>query len=271
MAPDGQPFRLSQGLMLALISAAFAGNAYAQSAARVDFASGSVIAIGQDGRSRALDKGAEVATGDRIETASAGRAQLRFTDGAFVSLQPNTTFEVREYHFTGRTDGSERGVFGLLRGAFRTVTGLIGRVNRNTYQVQTPTATVGIRGTGGVIALLEDGTLRVTGTSGTWSINKPNQKQLDVPAGTIGEASPTPGEDPVETTEEPILAPPQPEERQIAGVEKFPPAWGRTSFLAGEQVDANGKYLFLTLPSTSQTPGFANGPGYQTPGFVAGF
>ncbi|MCZ7565094.1 MAG: FecR family protein [Burkholderiales bacterium] len=252
--------------MLALISAAFAGNAYAQSAARVDFASGSVIAIGQDGRSRALDKGAEVATGDRIETASAGRAQLRFTDGAFVSLQPNTTFEVREYHFTGRTDGSERGVFGLLRGAFRTVTGLIGRVNRNTYQVQTPTATVGIRGTGGVIALLEDGTLRVTGTSGTWSINKPNQKQLDVPAGTIGEASPTPGEDPVETTEEPILAPPQPEERQIAGVEKFPPAWGRNELPGG---GAGGRKREISLPHAPEhepDAGLCKRPGLPDPG-----
>jgi len=276
MAHDRQRFRLSrQGLMLALISAAFAGDdALAQTAARVDFAVGSVTAVGQDGRMRALGKGAEVMTGDRVETAAAGRAQLRFTDGAYVSLQPNTTFEVRDYHFTGRTDGSERGVFGLLRGAFRTVTGLIGRVNRGAYQIQTPTATVGIRGTGGVIALLDDGTLRVTGTSGTWFINKPNQKQLDVPAGKVGEASPAPGEDPVETTEEPILAPPQPEERQIAGVEKFPLPSGPAQFVAGNDVNAQGEYTAIvgTGSSSAQSPvtpplsldGFFDAVGYVT-------
>ncbi|MCL4802086.1 MAG: FecR domain-containing protein [Burkholderiales bacterium] len=256
MAHDRQRFRLSrQGLMLALISAAFAGDdALAQTAARVDFAVGSVTAVGQDGRLRALGKGAEVMTGDRVETAAAGRAQLRFTDGAYVSLQPNTTFEVRDYHFTGRTDGSERGVFGLLRGAFRTVTGLIGRVNRGAYQIQTPTATVGIRGTGGVIALLDDGTLRVTGTSGTWFINKPNQKQLDVPAGKVGEASPAPGEDPVETTEEPILAPPQPGERQIAGVEKFPLPSGPAVLVAGNDVNAQGEYTAIVGTTSSTAP-----------------
>jgi hypothetical protein len=236
--------------MMAMISAAFAGNAWAEMAARVDFAVGSVTATGQDGRSRALSKGAEVLTGDRIETTS-GRAQLRFTDGAYVSLQPNTTFEVRQYRFTGKTDGSERGVFGLLRGAFRTVTGLIGRVNRGAYEIQTPTATVGIRGTGGVIQLLADGTLRVTGTSGTWFIRKPNRKDLDVPAGTVGEASPDPNEDPQETTEQPILAPPQPEDREIAGVSEFPPSWGRTEFLAGEQVNTFGEYTAIVGTSTA--------------------
>jgi len=238
MPQDSRRLRLGrQGLVLAMISAAFAGNAWSETAARVDFATGSVTATGQDGRPRALTKGAEVLTGDRIET-TAGRAQLRFTDGAYVSLQPNTTFEVRQYRYTGKTDGTERGVFGLLRGAFRTVTGLIGRVNRNAYEIQTPTATVGIRGTGGLIQLLDDGTLRVTGNSGTWFINKQGRRQLDVPAGTVGEASPDPNEDPHETTEQPILAPPQPEELQVAGVDKFPPSWGRTEFRAGEQIDA---------------------------------
>jgi len=167
MSQDNVAFRLSRkGIMLAMISTAFAGPALATTAAHVDFAVGAVTATGQDGRARALTKGQEVLSGDRVVTTS-GRAQLRFTDGAYVSLQPNTTFEVREYRYDGKTDGTEKGIFGLLRGAMRTVTGLIGRVNRSAYQIQTPTATVGIRGTGGIIEVLADGTTRVTGDSGT--------------------------------------------------------------------------------------------------------
>jgi hypothetical protein len=38
-------------------------------------------------------------------------------------------------------------VFRLVKGAFRTVTGLIGRRNHSRYAVQTPSGTIGIRGT----------------------------------------------------------------------------------------------------------------------------
>ncbi len=244
MPHDDRIFRMSrQGLMLAMISAAFAGPALASTAAHVDFAVGAVTATGTDGRARALAKGAEVLAGDRVVTTS-GRAQLRFTDGAYVSLQPNTTFEVREYRYDGKTDGTEKGIFGLLRGAMRTVTGLIGRVNRGAYQIQTPTATVGIRGTGGIIEVLADGTTRVTGTSGTWFIGKDNQPTLDVPAGTVGEATPDPNEEPKETTEQPVLGPPQPIE--VAGSSTLPPNAGAATFVAGDQVTPFGKPASFT-------------------------
>jgi hypothetical protein len=256
MPQDSSAFRRSrQGLMLAMISAAFTGPALANTAAHVDFAVGGVTATGKDGRARPLAKGEDVLTGDRVVTTN-GRAQLRFTDGAFVSLQPNTTFEVREYRFDGKTDGSEKGIFGLLRGAMRTVTGLIGRVNRSAYQIQTPTATVGIRGTGGIIEVLPDGTTRVTGDSGTWFLQKKNQETLDIPAGTVGEASPDPDEPPMETTEQIVLSPPQPIE--VAGASTLPPAAGAAVFVAGDQVTPLGTPASLSLtnvpPPTSPTP-----------------
>lgn len=164
--------------------AAFAADAGA-AAARVDFAVGRVTVAGADGRERALAKGAEVDSGDTVRTDASGRAQLRFTDGAYVSLQPNTEYRISDYRFEGKTDGSEKGLFGLTRGAMRTVTGLVGRVNRDAYKVTTPTATVGIRGTGGVIQVLDNGATLVIGTSGIWSLS--NQfGSITVPAGALG-------------------------------------------------------------------------------------
>ncbi|HKI63874.1 MAG TPA: FecR family protein, partial [Burkholderiales bacterium] len=163
------PFRMNRSaLMLALVSAAFAGNAGA-SAGRIDFSIGGVVATRPDGQQRPLAKGAELQNGDTIRT-NDGRAQIRFPDGAYVSLQPNTVFGVKEYNYEGKTDGKERGFFSLLKGAMRAVTGLIGRVNRSTYQITTPTATVGIRGTGGLIAVLPDGSTLIRGSSGIWSL-----------------------------------------------------------------------------------------------------
>jgi hypothetical protein len=91
--------------------------------------------------------GTPVEIGDQVRTGPASSAQIRFTDSAIVSVKPQTLFAVSEYAFSGQEDGSEKAVFELIRGGFRTVTGLIGHINKRSYQLRTPTATVGIRGT----------------------------------------------------------------------------------------------------------------------------
>ena len=131
----------------AVLGLAAAGEALA-AAGWVDFAAGGATITDARGRSRAAAKGDDVDPGDTLRTGVGGRVQIHFTDGAYVSLQPGSEFAVKDYNFEGRTDGSERGFFSLARGAMRAVTGLIGRVNRNRYQIATPTATIGIRGTG---------------------------------------------------------------------------------------------------------------------------
>ena len=129
-----------------------------------------VTAVGTNGQSRTLTKGATLDSGDTVRTDN-GRAQLRFTDGAYVSLQPNTEFGIKEYKFEGKTDGTEKGFFSLVKGALRTVTGLVGRNTRGAYQIQTATATVGIRGTGGLIEVQPDG-LIVAGGRGLLRITR---------------------------------------------------------------------------------------------------
>ena len=136
----------SRAILAAALAAAFPLAGQAASAARVDFALGEVKALTADGRSRPLVKGAEVASGETVDTGG-GRAQLRFTDGAQVSLAPQTQFRIDDYRFSGKADGSEKGFFSLLKGALRTITGAVGRTNRDNYKVSTTVATIGIRGT----------------------------------------------------------------------------------------------------------------------------
>lgn len=136
----------SSAALMAALSAVYPLTGQAASAGRVDFAVGDVKALAPDGRSRPLEKGAEVASGETIDTGS-GRAQVRFSDGAQVSLAPQSQFRIDDYKFAGKADGSEKGFFSLLRGAMRTITGLVGRSNRDNYKVSTTVATIGIRGT----------------------------------------------------------------------------------------------------------------------------
>jgi len=199
-------FRLnSRGLLLAAISTAFAPSAYANSG-RVDFTAGSVTVTGADGAARPLAKGNEVKTGDRIVSDANGRAQIRFSDGSYVSLQPNTDFDIKQYTFNGESDGTEKAFFGMLKGAMRTVTGLVGRKNRNAYQLSTPTATIGIRGTGGVISVGSDGSTLVQGTSGVWTLTT-GGGSIEVPAGKAGAAN-TPNQAPQQTSQGPNVPAP---------------------------------------------------------------
>lgn len=144
-----QDFRLTrQAAFLSLIAAAYPVVSWGAVAGRVDFVFGTVVSVGADGRSRPLARGADVNSGEMLQTGANGRAQVRFTDGAYLSLQPNTQFKVEDYHYSGKNDGSEKGFFKLVKGGLRTITGAIGKTNRDAYQVATPAATIGIRGTG---------------------------------------------------------------------------------------------------------------------------
>lgn len=135
----------------ALLGAAMLLNvsaALAQAAARVTFAAGNVSIVAANGTARQALRNAEVNPGETVTTAVDSWAQLRFSDGAMTSLQPETGFKIDEYQFKGAADGSERGFFSLVKGALRTVTGAIGHgSNRNNYKITTATATIGIRGT----------------------------------------------------------------------------------------------------------------------------
>ena len=75
--------------------------------------------------------------------------------------RPNTEFKVEDYHFSGQADGSEKGFFKLVKGSLRAITGLIGKSNKQAWRMNTPVATIGIRGTE-TLSEFKDGVLRVT-------------------------------------------------------------------------------------------------------------
>ena len=162
-----QNFKLAgHAFLLSMIFAAYPVIGHTAPAARVDFAVGNVKAIGPNGQSRTVAKGAQIEQGETISTNN-GRAQLRFTDGAYVSLQPESEFRIDQYRFDGKQDGNEKGFFSLVKGGLRTITGLVGRTNKNNYQVTTSVATIGIRGTEYTIQYGQS----VVGTVGEGEIN----------------------------------------------------------------------------------------------------
>lgn len=200
---------LQRTALAAAIAACFPGASQAAGVARVDFATGNVTALGADGRSRPLAKGAEIEVGETIATQQ-GRAQLRFADGAYMSLQPQTEFKVEEFKFAGKADGSENIVMNLLKGGMRTITGLIGRTNRNAYRLKTDVATIGIRGTeytvrytNSIEVFVSDGAISVDNQSGSFV----------VPGGT-GVMVSNQNTPPQQTDQKPVLPPESPAQQE---------------------------------------------------------
>jgi len=125
---------------------------------RVLAASGVVVATGEDGSTRTLSGDGRVYEGDTIKTPR-GRVQIRFADGGLVSLKRGTRFAVKRYDTGGSSGGDaeasteaadESGgnvVMRLFEGAMRTITGSVGGDEADQYRMETPVATLGVRGT----------------------------------------------------------------------------------------------------------------------------
>jgi hypothetical protein len=111
---------------------------------RVLVASGEVTATREGASTRALSRGDRLYEGDAITTGTGARVQLRLVDEGLVQLAADTEYRIEHY----RTQGEERGaVTELVEGGLRTVTGAIGDDDPEDYQLDTPVATIGIRGT----------------------------------------------------------------------------------------------------------------------------
>ncbi len=118
---------------------------WAVPAGRVLAVAGSAT-IERDGQQLPLQMGATVESGDVLAVGDKSTLQVRFTDESVVALRANSQFRIDNYKFDKNTD-TDRSLMGLLKGGMRTITGLIGKANQTNYRVQTPTATIGIRGT----------------------------------------------------------------------------------------------------------------------------
>lgn len=110
--------------------------------------SGSVMVERADGTAVPATTGTKVLAGDTIVTAAGAYARMEMTDRGEIVLRPGTRIKIESYAFNEAKPQEDSFVFSMLKGGLRTVTGLIGkRGNRDAYELKTPTATIGIRGT----------------------------------------------------------------------------------------------------------------------------
>ncbi len=111
--------------------------------------SGTAVAVLQSTRAsgaagdRTLVTSAPVFMGDRIQTSGKGEAQIELLDNTRLVVGPNSSMVVNSFIFEGG-DQAKKVSLNALRGAFRFITG---SSRKNAYEIKTPTATIGVRGT----------------------------------------------------------------------------------------------------------------------------
>lgn len=117
-------------------------------AGQIGYMSGALVAQRVDGTIKVMGPKAEVFEGDVLVTAKESYAQVVMNDGARMTLRPDSNLKIETYQFNKEAPQADNAVFRLIKGGFRTVTGLIGkRGNPDAYKLRARGATLGIRGT----------------------------------------------------------------------------------------------------------------------------
>lgn len=119
-----------------------------QSIGQIVWVKGTVKATGAANQTRPLQRRSAIYTKDTIVTEKGSTGEVVFSDNSVVSLQEDTQLRIDEYQFGKNVPaGKSKYVASLVKGGFRTITGLIPKDNPNNYSVHTPVATIAVQGT----------------------------------------------------------------------------------------------------------------------------
>ncbi|WP_231502200.1 FecR domain-containing protein [Herbaspirillum sp. RV1423] len=121
--------------------------AYAQVVGTVTNLSGVLTARHPDGSVRVMGSKSEVLQGDTLITQANTYARVKFMDDGEIVLRPASELVVKSYLYDAEKPEKNNVAMGLVKGGLRAVTGLIGKRNHDAVSFDTPTATIGIRGT----------------------------------------------------------------------------------------------------------------------------
>ena len=136
-------------LIIIILTFFFASSTSAQennSAGQVIVTNGSLQASNSQSIKRSLSRGEYFYSGDTLSTGKNSSGQVRFTDGTLMALNAESIIKISDYIYQ-KNPQTDKSIVTLVKGGFRALTGLISKENSNAYQIQTPVAVIGVRGT----------------------------------------------------------------------------------------------------------------------------
>jgi hypothetical protein len=149
--------RFSTALLSAvLFGGALGAAAQEQEAGRATSVSGVVAVQRASGSMGIMARGSAVRPGDTVTTQPDSRAVIELRDGAKLTVRPASEFRIEGYKFAQAAPQEDSTILRLLKGGLRSLTGLLGQRRPTAFQLNTGTATIGIRGTDFITRICED-------------------------------------------------------------------------------------------------------------------
>lgn len=102
--------------------------------------------ISRDGATVDAASGMPLFMADKVISNAEGSAGIVFKDGTLVTVGPSTEIQIRDYAFEPKNSKYEFSLY-LAKGTAIYSSGKIGKLSPESVKVNTPTATVGVRGT----------------------------------------------------------------------------------------------------------------------------
>lgn len=130
---------------------------------------------------RKLSLGSDINVHDHLSSQVNSFLVLVFKDNQKITLQPNSEFDVTQYDYqqAGKKDQIK---FKLITGGLRALTGTIGQKDHSAYALDTPVASIGIRGTetehienpdgSGIYSHVTEGSISITNEAGEIILNQ---------------------------------------------------------------------------------------------------
>lgn len=172
---------------------------------RVVWIKGILKAVMPNKEERKLQQTSLIYLKDTLITDANTQAQIVFTDQTLMTFRPNTNFYIDQYEYHAKPKNGSVGtyVMNLIEGGFRTITGLIAKNKPSDYQVNTPVATIGVRGTDYAV-YIKNGEMYVGYFSGSPCVkNKQGEQCLDPNVRYV--RVPSPQSPPVPVKEQPAV------------------------------------------------------------------
>ena len=101
--------------------------------------------------------GDSIYLGDVVSTGSDGRVGITFTDGTAFDLSPNARMVMNEFIYDANSK-SNSSLLSLTKGTFTFVAGKVAK--SGDMKINTPVATMGIRGTTPRVEIADDGSVK---------------------------------------------------------------------------------------------------------------
>jgi hypothetical protein len=124
--------------LLSLAAIASASTAYAEDVGTVATLKGVLLVRSAEGVSKLLATDSRIQQGDTLSTDQQSSAQIRFSDGAEITIAPRTVLVVTKYSYLAEKPELDAIELGLAQGGFQSKAGLLGQRSPEATLIKTP-------------------------------------------------------------------------------------------------------------------------------------